>query len=682
MVEGAGPKVRVQLFGQFQIWVDGVPSKLSAPPKGLPLLAYLILHAKQAVSRDALAFTMWPDDTEEHARANLRRHLHYLSRAQPANDDQPWLVVDAERVQWNTRADAWVDVLEFERLVALPHGRSQSVDLYAGDLLEELYDDWLFAPRERLRNAYLAALAELVVDCRSRRDLLDAQRYAQLILAHDPWREDALRHLMTLRYERGDRSGALKSFAEFRNRLRQEMAVDPMPETLALHDAIVHNAPLIDSQVHVEIDTERASRRGLLMPFVGRGAEVEQLRAFWSRAARGRGSLALVSGEAGIGKTRLVSELALLVESEGGRVAFGTTGYPESSPYQSIAGALRSTLPLLASSELNPIWLAAVAQIIPELAARRPELPELPVTDPHRDRLRLFEGIAAAFEVLAKSRPLLLVLEDVHWDGEATLAALAFLTRRAVGSTILVVATYRDEEAPRTHPLRRLRRELASEHVVSSVAPQRLIPAAVAELVRSMPALAESGESVSASLHEQSEGNPLFLAQLIDDVLDAKSEGAAAGSAAIGAQPAAHIGIRKTIASRLTRLSQSARTLGDLAAVVGQGFDVEVLSELSGWDQQPIYDGLHELQDRHVVRESTGQSGDSYAFTHHLIQATLYDELPANVRTRRHARVAQVLEDMNPGKGEIAHEIARHYDLGGVAARAAVQYVAAGTHAI
>src|SRR5207302_10533623 len=241
------PSFSIYLFGQARFAYEGKPHKFSAPPKALPLLAYLLLNRDGPVSREKVAFTIWEDDSEEDARANLRRHLHHVQRALPRPaEDRPWVLADGDSLQWNPAADWWLDVAEFKRIAARPSERVAAVELYVGDLLENLYDEWLYAPRDALRNAYQALLGELLHESRSTRDFSRAAGYAQRILANDPWREDTVRQLMAIRYEGGDRAGALAVYQQFDQRLRDEMDVDPMPETSALRDAILRNEPVRD----------------------------------------------------------------------------------------------------------------------------------------------------------------------------------------------------------------------------------------------------------------------------------------------------------------------------------------------------------------------------------------------------------------------------------------------------
>jgi DNA-binding SARP family transcriptional activator len=390
--------LRIHLFGQLHVFDDDTLVRLRAPPKVVPLWAYLLLHRSVPVARDTLAAILWPDETEAHARANLRRHLYHLQRAlPPAPPDRPWLLSDAETIRWNPTVDSWLDVAEFERLSQADDCLADAVALYAGDLLEHVYDDWLFYEREHLRAMYHASLDRLILRCRSERAYPQAISYTQQFLASDPLREDVVRQLIALRYEAGDRAGALQEYERFARLLRAELAVEPMPETVALYEAVARNARLPGGILAPAAPPETdKSVEQMTLAFVGREAELAELRVWWSRAARGRGGLALVGGEAGIGKTRLAEELARLVEAQGGRVLRGATMFTEPVPYQAIVDALRSALPLVAGLEIRPIWLAAVAPLLVDLKARRPDLPALAPLDPGRERAAL-RGSGALF---------------------------------------------------------------------------------------------------------------------------------------------------------------------------------------------------------------------------------------------------------------------------------------------
>ncbi len=442
--------LRLHLLGQFRFLNDAQPLKFGAPPKTLPLLAFLLFHSDQPIERETLAYTLWPDEAEANARANVRRHLHHLTRSlPPARDDAPWLILDAETAQWNPDSDYWFDVAEFKRLSTQADRLVDAVALYSGDLLENVYDDWLFNPREQLRTLFFSDLNQLILRCRAERDHARALEYAGRLLAHDPLREDTVRQRMALRYETGDRAGALREYEQFVRRLRQELAVEPMPETVALYDSIVRNARLATETPTVPVADAMSPTTRSALPFVGRDAEIEQLRTAWTRAGRGRGGMVLIGGESGIGKTRLASELALIVEAQAGRVLWGNAT-AEAAPYEAITEALRSALPLVAALEIEPLWLAAVASLVPELRTRVPNLPTLVTLDPERERARLFESLARCLEGLAQPRPLLLLLDDLHWAGAATFAWLEFVASRLAQLPALMIGTYREEEVARS----------------------------------------------------------------------------------------------------------------------------------------------------------------------------------------------------------------------------------------
>jgi DNA-binding SARP family transcriptional activator/tetratricopeptide (TPR) repeat protein len=662
--------LQIHLLGQPRFMVDGSPFKFAAPRKALALLAYLLLNRRAAIARDSVAFLLWSEDTEEEARTELRRHLNYLKNAMPPAPELPWISADGETVQWNPAAEAWFDVAEFERQAALPAERERAVELYGGDLLENLYEDWLFPERERLRALLIDCLHGLLLESRSRRDFAKAVVYAQRIMSVDPWREDVLRQVMAVRYEGGDRAGALREYDQFARRLREEMDVAPMPDTTALRDAIARNAPAAEVQAPGESASQDERATAPLLPLVGRQREMDQLRALWNRAAHGRGGAALISGEAGIGKSRLASELALTVGAQGGRVLVGATLHPESAPYQPVTDALRSASPLLAALDIQPMWLSAVAQIVPDVRARRADLPPLAGLDPSRERIRLFEAIAAALQGLARPRPVLVVLEDLQWAGEATISAIEFLARRAAGQPVLIVGTYRNEETQPGQPLRDLRRRLQRENLVGHIDLARLPESAVKDLFARIPELAGRGDATAASAYAESEGNPLFLGEVIRGLVESSEE------------PAAARGLRALIQSRVARLSERARFVAQSAAVVGAVFDVDTVSEISGWPESETLEAVEELVAHHVVRETGRRAAFDYAFTHHLVQAAIYETIEAEARARWHRRAARAVTSIYADLGDrIAPVVAHHLDEAGDAGAAAHEYLRAARNA-
>lgn len=314
--------LRIHLFGHLRLFYDDQPLKFAALPKTLPLWAYLLLNRAKPIPRDSLAFTLWPDVSESEARANLRRHLHELRRVLPTSPI-PWITNQGNTLQWNPQAPFWLDIAEFDRLAASPAHLVEAVPLYDGDLLQDIYDeDWLFFERERLRNLFFASLSQLVAHHRLQQEYPQAIQYALQLLSHDPMREDMMRELLTLRYESGDRAGAIQEYHRFEQRLEEELGVKPMPETRHTYEQIVKNLPLAGAKPKGDTGKSKVEEKVVaktavsphnipaqLTTFIGREAELRQMKGLIGTADSTTRLLTLI-GPGGTGKTRLSIETA------------------------------------------------------------------------------------------------------------------------------------------------------------------------------------------------------------------------------------------------------------------------------------------------------------------------------------------------------------------------------------
>ncbi len=639
-----------------------MPVKFGAPAKAAALLAYLILHRSQHTRRDAVAFALWPDDEEAKARANLRRHIALLSGAMPANEP-PFFLVDQNTIRWNAFYDATVDVCEFERYGALPSEAANAVALYGGDLLPDSYEEWLLPERERLRDVQTANLERLSRRLRLDGDYPNAILVAKRLLEHDPWREDAVRYMMSLRYESGDRAGALQEYERFASRLHTEMQVLPMPETVARHDAIARN--------ETAVSTDEGTRTRPLaeaMPFVGRSDELIRLSECWTRAMRGHGRIVFLTGEAGIGKTRLSTEFGHLVESQGGRIIFGTTTFPEVVPYQAVVEALRCALPMIGALNLKSVWAAAAATVLPELREIYKNLPQISALESKREQARLFEAMWRCLEGAAQIRPLLVILEDLHWAAQASVAFLDYIAGRLAAVPIVILITYRSNEVGVSHPLRAFRRRIQLEDRSTGIPLSGLSVSDVEQFIDKNVA-APRLDGFPKRAHALSDGNPFFLCELV-------RESISSGSAA----PVLPESLQRAIAARVTRLTEEARPIFDVASVVGQAFTTEILAAAGGFDEHDVVKCVDELLDLRLVRVAAHRSGDrpyDLAFSHELIQAHVYAAIPPSTQRKLHRRIANVIEEIHPDRQvSLARDLAAHFDLGGEPQRAAAHYYA------
>lgn len=658
----------VRLFGQPEVRYDGQPVKFAKRSTTLAMLAVLLLKRGHVVSRESLAFTLFPETDETAALGELRRYLYLANKALPASANDPWIVADADTVRWNDAAGAFIDFIEFERLCDDDTTQERAVELYTGDLLENVYDDWALSERERLRSRYLNVLDRLLDRCRAARDFGSAIAYARRILATDPWREDTLRTLVSLRYESGDTAGALAEYDRFSNQLRDELAISPMPETVAVRRSILRSEAVPGSPPASPSEAlqSNAARVATVLPFVGRTREMATLTAAWGRAARGNGGMVLLGGEAGAGKSRLAAELARTAQGEGGRAFAGSTSAPESSPYQSIVGALRSGLPLLQARPLSAERRAVLMTLIPELADDAPEKISFHETSPERATTRVQEVLSHAVATLATPRPLLLILEDLHWAGPATIEALGSIFRDIARRPVLIVATYRVEETPPQHPLRMLRRSLESHSNCTEIELDPLDEGNVRELVERVDGLRERDDDLARHLFAQSEGNALFLDEAIRGIAESRDSLDLSAS------------VSGVIASRVDRLGRDGRTVAEIAAVAGSGCTLSLIREISNLSTTSIARGLDELLDRRILREAGARSGSDYVFSHHLIADAVYSEIDPAFRAQRHLRIAHCLEAAEGSNGSASpQEIARHYERSGERSTAAQWYLAA-----
>jgi predicted ATPase/DNA-binding SARP family transcriptional activator len=301
-VPKASDLLQIRLFGRLSLHYKGQALSLRVPPRALSLLAYLLLNREQAQPRDAVAFKFWPDLSETQARTKLRAHLHYLlESAVPNSGAVPWMLADKRTIQWNPAAPISLDVADFERLAAFETTHADAVALYTGDLLVDLDDEWLAAPRTHLRETQLAILAALV---ESERRLGNTQRaidHNRKVLEIDPWRESAVREHIALTNESGDRAGAMQIYRQFAERLKTDLGVDPMPETITVYELLVSGEnegarPAAGPRNNLPFDSSS---------FIGRELQIEEIHR-----ALNAGRLLTVVGSGGVGKTRTAVEAA------------------------------------------------------------------------------------------------------------------------------------------------------------------------------------------------------------------------------------------------------------------------------------------------------------------------------------------------------------------------------------
>jgi class 3 adenylate cyclase len=350
--------------------------------------------------------------------------------------------------------------------------------------------------------------------------------------------------------------------------------------------------------------------------FIGRAAELEQLAGELEAAGDGRIRLVLIPGEPGIGKTTLTAELARRAHTKGFIVLWGRCDEEALVPYQPFVEALEHWAIAARRAELDAVpetVAAELARVVPRLAVRRPGLPAVPRDDAESQRYRLFEAVAELFDEMANVAPVLLVLDDLHWADGASLLLLRHLVRRPRTGAVTVVATYRDTDVGRTHPLASVLADLRREGQSARV-PLRGLGEEEVEAVLAAGGIETGGDghALTRSLYRATEGNPLF----VHETLRHLQESGALSSAGRGWQATMPIerlgipeGIKDVFGRRLSRLSPEADELLGLAAVVGRVFDLDVLARVSEADEDALVDRLEEASRAGLVHEVPPSAG-------------------------------------------------------------------------
>jgi len=614
-------RLRVRMLGGMDLRLGEQPLPALDSARVESLLAYLLFHRGAPQPRQRVAFVLWPDSTEAQARTNLRKVLYGLRRALPEADR--FIEVGPRTLRWREDAPLWLDVEEFER--ALADGRLEdAVEAYGGALLEGSYDEWLVDERERLARLYLGALERLArrYDRQGRRQ--EAIGCAERLVAEDPLREESHRLLIGLCHAAGDRARALRAYHVCASRLERELGVDPSPATRAVYEALLDAAP-----------DEAAAGTS---PFVGRAAELARLRAAWREASAGRAQLVLVSGEPGVGKTRLVDELrehagAVTVESR----AYAAEG---AIAYGIVTAWLRSRPVAERLARLDSAQLTELARLLPELVGR--VAPPEPLPEPELRR-RLFDAIGRA--LLAAGSPLLLIVDDLQWADAQSLRLMHYLLRAVPSARLLIAATARREELDERQPLGRLVAALQALGRCSEVELRRLGRSETALLAERITGAPLPGPEVER-LYGDSEGNPLFIVEALRPDAPAAAR------------------VQAVIGGRLARLSPPAAELAEIAATIGRSFTADVLAAAGGLDERAFVRALDELWRRGIVR---AHGPGSYDFSHGRIRDAAYATLGPPRQRRAHLAIARALEESG---GAAPAAVALHYEKAGATAEA------------
>ncbi|MCD2195373.1 AAA family ATPase [Actinomycetospora endophytica] len=653
---------QICLLGE-QVISDATGTLRTRSSRSVTLVAYLVVHATLPQTRQRIAALFWPDSADEQALTNLRRELHHL---RGVLGDEPSLVVTARDLCWQDAPSCRVDVRVFTgehdaALAAAATGddagvlthAAAAVDAYRGEFLPGGYDDWLLEARAELEGRCVDVL-DLLAETRARTgDLAGAVADGRRRTNLRPLDEAGYRRLMQWQGDAGDRAGAVSTFHRCASVLERELGVEPDPSTRAALDQLLAR---VGPAVTPEPETPPATRRpGLAAaPLVGRHGEFEMLRRVWTDAAAGRPRLALVRGDPGVGKSRLVTEVAELARTQGAVVAtaqcFGTSGRLALSP---VADWLRSPAVQTAAASLDPVWRTEVERLVPTTRGRNEPGGARTMAEAWQ-RHRFFEGLARA--LIGAGRPTLLVLDNLQWCDQETRAFLAFYLGLSPDTPVMVAATLRAANPDDEPGLEEWTARMRGTSLLSEVPLRPLDGPDTARLAEEF-----SGRALTTTeqdlLQATTGGFPLYVVE------------AARGGTGNGPLPIGDLGV--VLSRRLDQVSADARDLAGLAAAVGRNFTLDLLTEASDLDADCVVRAVDELWRARIIQEID----DGYDFSHDLLRDAAYEQVSPPKRWLLHRRVAQGLELLHADDTDaVSAELAEQYAHGGRAGRAVEYY--------
>ena len=451
------------------------------------------------------------------------------------------------------------------------------------------------------------------------------------------------------------------SRGDFRFRSRGSLALKGISEPLAACEVVWEPA------------TER--RIALPPPFlfddprtlVGRDAPLDELGRCWQDARDGRRRIAMLTGEPGIGKTRLAAEFCRTAHADGATVLLGRCYEESLVPYQPFVEALSH---YVAESPLDELQLqmgphrATLAKLLPELAEQAAQPAIGGAENSEREQFLLFDAVASFVGDVAGANPLILVLDDLHWADVPTLQLLRHVARSSEHASLMLLGTYRETEVDDAHPLARVLAELRRARALDTVRVGGLGEADVAELISAQAARGAPTRAVIRLILERTEGNPFFVEEVLRDV--GTDDDWSAALERIGVPDS----IKDLLLRRLRRLDDACKRLLTFAAVSGREFTLDVLEQVSQITADRVAENLEQAIAAQVIEEWRGSIG-RYSFAHALIRETIYEQLSHTRRAQLHRRTGEAIETtVGDATDERASELAHHFSAAGDAAKA------------
>jgi DNA-binding SARP family transcriptional activator/tetratricopeptide (TPR) repeat protein len=674
----------IRVLGPVEISWDGRVVDIGGV-KARALVARLLIDRNLVVSVDRLVDSLWGAHVGNGAEIALRSTISRLrKRLREAGASEDLIVTRAPGYMLSAPAEV-TDVFRFERLVAdgrraLARGRRtectqllrEAEEMWRGSAYSEVRDEpFARAEARRLEELLLSATETRMDAGLTMGDQQTLVGDLETLTHANPMRERLWSQRMLALYRCGRQAEALRVFQDLRTILVDELGIEPGHDVTWMEQAILAHDPSLDYPVPPErseapppvvLDDLPETREHPVLvpsgvgegPLVGRDEESATLAEWWASARRSYARVLLVDGDSGIGKTRLVAELARQAESDGAVVLWGRCDEEPLVPFQPFAEAFSRYFQSMSADTISrmPEWqLSELSRLVVRLREYAPAF--------EGDRFRFFEAVTATLRGVAGRAPIQIVVDDLHWADQPTLLLLRHILRSFDRDNLGIVAVYIDTEVSPDHRLRAMLADFRADHRVDTVHLRGLSRDAVAGLMRDSGAPA----GLVAELFVLTDGNPLFLDEMMRQ-LSYRDQAAADADTPVPPDLSPPEAIRELVARRVSRQPEDVIYLLQAAAVAGREFEDGIVAEAAELDPGRGLDALDQAEDSRLLRR-VGGTGDRHAFTHALVREAIYHELLRGRRVRYHHKIAVATERAHAGDPEnYVNELAHHFYLG------------------
>lgn len=646
---------RLECFGRVAVTTSGGEDQRLRSRKHLAVLLYLAARPRRSISRADLASLFWQTEPRL-ARHSLSQALYDIRSKIPDLE----LQATVHRIEYTGRgvaydADRFEDALRDNRL-------SEAVGLYEGEFApsfervgDERFERWLEGERQRLRRLAEAVLCRYVALCDDRARWGEMRVTASRLLEMNPLNEEAHRALMRSLWLQGEQAAALRHFEERKPFLERELPGGLAPDTLGLVRRIRRST--VEPQEPLVKERPRA-------PLVGRAEPFRLLKRASRESRSGEGRVVLVRGEAGIGKSRLLEEFAehaaledvLLFES---RCYAAESGVPYGPVVDGLGAAVERLETLGTFQDETAPRYYQLGHLFPE-AFGSPESGVEAFTGRDAGRRRLHEETADLLRRVAAQRPVVWLLEDVHWIDDASAELVHYLGRRLAEHPFLLVTTVRSY-TDLNSAASKLLDGLPSLETAVEIELEGLSYEETSELVTNLQREAVA-DAIASRIHRLSGGNPFLISEL---VRTASSLGESGAAGALDRSSRLFTGdIRSLLSRRMQGLAPDAVRILEVVAAAGRDARPGVVAESAGVAPDRLADLARSLYDRGLLRDAE----ERLEFAHHITREFVYSDLGDLQRAALHLALGEVLA--RPSHETDPATLARHFQLGGDRPRA------------